>query len=251
MSVLLAVVGLLIGSHVAVVVMRWPDHASAAFARSRCDGCGRGLTPRELMPLLSLVLQRGRCRACSAPIAALHWQAEVGGLAIGLAAGLVADPPVALAGAVFGWLLLALALLDATRFLLPDVLNAALAITGVLAMVLGVGVSPEDCAIGAIAGYASLAAVRHVYWAVRGREGLGGGDPKLLGAVGCWLGWQPLAVLVLTAAMLGLAFVLAQRLRGRRFTADQRLPLGTMLAGAAFCVWLGMHGRWPVQTIAV
>jgi leader peptidase (prepilin peptidase)/N-methyltransferase len=75
---------------------------------------------------------------------------------------------------------------------------------------------------------------------VRGRQGLGGGDPKLFAALGAWLGWVQLPFVLLGAGLLGLAALLLARLRGRRLSGSDRLPLGTLLALAAWPIWLLM-----------
>ncbi|PMU33183.1 prepilin peptidase, partial [Pseudomonas sp. FW305-47B] len=92
--------------------------------------CGVTLAPRDLVPLLSAALARGRCRACGASIDSRHWQIELGCVVIGVLAGLAVPGPVGLAGAVFGWLLLTLAALDIAAFWLPDAVTATLAGAG-------------------------------------------------------------------------------------------------------------------------
>jgi leader peptidase (prepilin peptidase)/N-methyltransferase len=77
---------------------------------------------------------------------------------------------------------------------------------------------------------------------VRGIDAMGGGDPKLFGAIGCWFGWRPLAAVMLGAAVLGLMLVLGQRVRGAKIAADQPLPLGTLLASAAMVMWITRSG---------
>ena len=108
-----------------------------------------------------------------------------------------------LAGALFGWVLLTLALLDAGHFWLPDKLTLPL-------LLLGLAIVNEPPLlhrlIGAAAGYAVLALIALAYRAARGREGLGGGDPKLLAAIGAWLGWQALPFVLLAASLAGLAW---------------------------------------------
>jgi leader peptidase (prepilin peptidase)/N-methyltransferase len=100
---------------------------------------------------------------------------------------------------------------------------------------LAFGISKSDALIGAGAGYLGLAAVAAAYRSLRGREGLGGGDPILLGGIGAWLGWQVLPTILLFAALSGLAFAVVQRLFRPRRTAwqIQRIPLGTCLIFAA------------------
>ncbi|WP_267414760.1 prepilin peptidase, partial [Sphingomonas sp. GC_Shp_4] len=111
-AAMLGVLGAILGSFIAALVSRWPEGRSVMRGRSACDGCGRTLSSLELVPLLSALWLRGRCRRCGVRIAPLHWIIELAALAIGAAAGWVAPGVVGIAGAVFGWLLLALAALD-------------------------------------------------------------------------------------------------------------------------------------------
>ena len=111
--ILLGILGAVFGSFIATVAIRWPQGRSALQGRSACDGCDKALAAYELIPLFSFVLQRGRCRACGKAIHLAHPATEIAGLAIGVAAGLVAPGWEGVAGAVFGWLLLALAALPA------------------------------------------------------------------------------------------------------------------------------------------
>lgn len=239
--VLLGLLGAVFGSFIATMAIRWPEGRSVAKGRSACDSCGATLTAAELVPVLSYLVQRGRCRRCDGRIAPSHWWTEVAGLAIGAVAGIVAPGIAGVGGAVFGWLLLALAVLDLAAFWLPNVLNAALALAGLAAGLLPVGPPLSDRLIGGVAGFAMLWLVARGYKALRGRQGLGGGDPKLFGAIGCWIGWQDLPLVLLAASLIGLAAVLGMMARGRRVRATDRLPFGVMLAAGAWAVWLGPH----------
>ena len=236
--VALGVLGAILGSFIATLVIRWPEGRSVLRGRSACDHCGTTLTPRDLVPLLSAALARGRCRACGGRIDARHWQIELAALWIGAAAGIVAPGPVGIAGAVFGWLLLALAALDITDYWLPDRLTATLALAGLASGIAGVAPDMSDRLIGGAAGFASLWAIGAAYKAVRGREGLGGGDPKLLGGIGLWLGWAMLPAVLLLAALTGLALVLAGVVRGQAARMDDKAPFGALLAIAAYPAWL-------------
>ncbi len=235
--VLLGILGAVFGSFIATVAIRWPQGRSAMQGRSACDGCGKALAGHELVPLLSFLLQRGRCRGCGKAIHLAHPATEVAGLAIGVAAGLVAPGWEGVAGAVFGWLLLALAALDLAAFWLPNVLTAALALAGVID---GFFFAPgwTDRILGGAIGFGLLYLVAFTYRHVRKREGLGGGDPKLFGAIGLWLGASMLAPVLLGASVTGLAVALAMKLSGREIGMTSRLPLGTLLAIAAFPAWL-------------
>ncbi|MEG8039524.1 prepilin peptidase [Sphingomonas sp. LR60] len=237
----LGVLGAVIGSFLATIALRWPQERSVMHGRSACDGCGRTLRSHELIPLLSWLVARGRCRTCGARIDPLHLMIEAGCVGVGIAAALVAPGPAALAGAAFGWLLLLLAVMDARDFWLPDPLVAALALVAAA----GAWLAPpalSERVIGGIGGFALLWLVGAGYRRWRGREGLGGGDPKLFGAIGLALGWRMLPAVLLVAGLVGLGWVLVQRLGGRTIAADDSLPLGTLLAIAAYPAWLLMVG---------
>lgn len=225
--------GAIVGSFLATLVVRWPLERSVVAGRSRCDSCGAMIPARDLVPLVSALLRRGRCRGCSARIDPLHWRIELTAAAIGaLSLGLVPDF-AGLALAAFGLLLLPLAALDWRHFWLPDRLVLVLALAG-LPGGMALGLTLSDQLIGAIAGFASLWLVAFAYRRWRGRPGLGQGDAKLFGAIGLWLGWQSLAPLLAGAAGTGLFIALAAGRRGQ----DQ-LPFGTMLAVVA----------WPIAMV--
>ena len=161
-------------------------------------------------------------------------------MAVGIVAGIAAPGAAGVAGAVFGWLLIALAALDLAAFWLPDRLTGALAASGLGAGLWGIEPSTTDRIIGGIAGFGVLWAIGRGYRMVRHREGLGGGDPKLFGAIGLWLGWRMLPAVLLIACLVGLGVVLFQRLRGRAMARDAAVPLGTLLAIAAYPAWVFM-----------
>lgn len=231
---LLGVLGAVFGSFIAVIAIRWPA-GEQANGRSRCDTCGAGLGAGELIPLLSFLIQRGRCRHCSARIKRSHLVIELIGLAIGIVAGAVAPGVSGVAGAVFGWLLLALGAIDLAAFWLPNRLVAALSVAGLASGAAGLPPSWMERAIGGLAGFGALWLVAALYRRLRGRMGLGGGDPKLFGAIGLWLGWRALPGVLLAACVIGLVWAVAARMPG-----DTRLPLGTLLAVAAFGTWIAV-----------
>lgn len=236
----LGLLGALLGSFIAALVIRWPQGRSVTRGRSACDGCGHTLGPRELVPLLSAALQRGRCRRCGAAIDPLHWRIEAAAAAIGALSGCVAPSWIGLAGAVFGWLLLALAALDLVAFWLPDRLTGLLAAAGATVGAIGLEPPLSDRLIGGVAGYAVLAGIALGYKAWRGRDGMGGGDPKLMGAIGLWLGWRMLPAVLVIASLIGLGIAVFAQARGRGLAGDTPLPFGAMLAAAAYPGWLVM-----------
>lgn len=147
-------------------------------------------------------------------------------------------------GALLAWQLLLLALLDAEHFWLPLPLTLTLAATGLLA---SAAAGPEAliaAAIGAAAGWATLAAVALAYRKLRGHDGLGGGDAWLLAGGGAWVGWISLPTVLVWAALGGLAAVGAMTLAGRPVGRTQHLPFGVALAFGVWLAWLyGPIGR--------
>jgi leader peptidase (prepilin peptidase)/N-methyltransferase len=240
--VALGVLGAIIGSFLATLVIRWPAGRSVMAGRSHCDSCDVALEPRDLVPLLSALSAGGRCRHCAAPIDPRHWQIELAAAVIGILASVAVPGPAALAGAAFGWLLLALAALDMAAYWLPDRLTATLALGGAITGAIGINPPLIDRLVGGLVGLAGLWAVGQGYRLWRKREGLGGGDPKLFGAIGLWLGWAMLPVVLLIAALTGLAVVLVGMVAGRPAKLDDRVPFGALLAIAAYPAWLFLLG---------
>ncbi|HET9398334.1 MAG TPA: prepilin peptidase [Sphingomicrobium sp.] len=227
-AILGAISGAIVGSFLATLVIRLPRGEQAVVGRSRCDRCQHALGPLELVPILSRLWLRGRCRACNAAIDPTHVQLEICAAIVGAAAMWLAPDASGLALALFGWLLLPLAWLDWRHLWLPDRLVLPLALGG-LAFGGLLGASLVDRIIGGLTGWAALTLILLTYRLARGREGLGHGDPKLLGAIGLWLGWMPLAPLLALAAALGIAVALA-----RGLSRKDSLPFGTMLAIVAW-----------------
>jgi leader peptidase (prepilin peptidase)/N-methyltransferase len=232
------VLGLVIGSFLATLLIRWPAGRSMIGGRSACDACGAVLGPLELVPLVSWLVRRGRCRHCGAAIDSRHVAVELAAALIGIVAALAHPLPLALVTATFGWWLLLIASLDLEHQWLPDLLTLPLLALGLLAAYAGFGPPLAERAIGAAIGWTALAAIAFLYRRLRGREGMGGGDPKMFGAIGAWVGAWTLPAILLGAGLLGLAAVLAMRLRGEKVSATTRLPLGALMALAAWPAWL-------------
>lgn len=196
-----------------------------------------GLAPVLAAPLVGLGLARfGRAygaRLAASPLAAV---------ALAVALWACAAPPSGgpWVGAVFGWVLIGLAAIDARRLVLPDALTAPLLAAGLARAIICAGDprAPDvsAAAVGALAGGATLWLVAWAHARVAGRAGLGMGDVKLFAALGAWLGWQALPETLLIASLSGLAMAaLCERMRRRR-----RIAFGPHLAAAG---WLGLiHG---------
>ncbi len=249
-----AVIGLCVGSFLNVVIHRLPKMMERGWAdqcaelagrepeakprydlvvpRSACPACGHAITAIENIPVVSWLALRGRCRACKAPISPRYPVVE-------LVAGALAVAAVwqfgagwkGLAACAFLWTLLALAFIDADTQLLPDDLTLPLLWGGLVANLFGLFVPLASAVVGAIAGYLVLWAVYWLFKLVRGKEGMGYGDFKLLAALGAWLGWPMLPQIVLVSSVLGaVGGILMIVLKGRDKAVP--LPYGPWLAGA-------------------
>ncbi len=200
--------------------------------RSACPSCGHRITVLENVPLISWLALRGKCSACGVRISARYPLVELaGGVVAGYAAWRFGFSLAALGAMLFCWTLIALAVIDLDTQLLPDDLTLLLVWTG-LAFNLGGTFAPLSSAvIGAIAGYLFLWAV---YWAFKlatGKEGMGYGDFKLLAAIGAWLGWQALPLVVLLSSIVG-ATVGISLMVFARHGRDRPIPFGPYLAAA-------------------
>ncbi|MBP0494946.1 prepilin peptidase [Pararoseomonas indoligenes] len=236
-----------VGSFLGVLIRRLPRGEPVALSRSRCEACGRNLGALDLVPLVSHAALRGRCRGCAAPIPSFHWKVELAalGVALWVVLGAVLAPGDAGPGRLWadlalGWTLLALAWIDLEHGRLPDVLTLPLVVGGLGATLALEPWALTDHAIGAVLGYAAFRLVALAYRAWRGREGLGGGDAKLLAAAGAWVGWQGLDAVVVIAALAGLATALVRRRPGEPLGATTSLPFGPGLAFGLLLVRL--HG---------
>ncbi|WP_068077521.1 prepilin peptidase [Novosphingobium lentum] len=243
---LAAIVGATVGSFINTALVRMPEGRSIVSGCSACDSCGRRLTFRELVPIVSYIAQRGKCRTCAAPIGRWQLVCELAGAGIALAALLaVSDGMTGLAAMVMGWQLLLLALLDARHLWLPTRLTAVLAGSGLVAAIVR-SHDPGTLAValgGGAIGYAMLALVAAIYRRSRGRDGMGQGDPPLMGAVGLWLGPLGVVEVLLGASIIGIVGAIALMLAGRKVdgrevAADTALPLGTCIAVAAWPLFL-------------
>jgi leader peptidase (prepilin peptidase)/N-methyltransferase len=228
-----------VGSLLGVLIRRLPRGEKVALSRSRCESCGAALGPLDLVPLLSWLWLRGRCRHCGAPIDPFHWHIELAAVAVAASAVVAAgDASLAWLGCGLGWTLLALAWIDIEWLILPDALTLPLLLAGLGATWLTAPEALADAAIGAALGWLVFAAVAAGYRALRKREGLGGGDAKLLAAAGAWLGWQALPDVMLLAAVTALAATAALRLARRQAFNGAPLAFGPWLALAIWLVWL-------------
>jgi len=229
-----------VGSFLGVLVRRLPLARPVVLDRSRCEGCGAALAPRDLVPLVSYAVLRGCCRQCGRAIGRFHPAIELAALAVAAwavwADSDAAWPDAAWPDCVLGWGLLALAWIDWNHMRLPDALTLPLIPAGLAAAWWEDPGLAMDHAVAAAGGYLLFRGVAWAYRRLRGREGLGQGDAKLLAVAGAWVGVAGLSWVLLGGALIGL---LLAAVRGRAL-AGAPVPFGPPLALALWIVRL--HG---------
>jgi leader peptidase (prepilin peptidase)/N-methyltransferase len=237
--------GVAIGSFLNVVIHRGPAlwglvdgdsrRGGLVGPRSYCPACHAPIARRHLIPLISYLALKGKCAACGAKIPARYPAVELlGGLitsAALIAFGLTGQ---ALAAALFGLALIALAAIDLETGFLPDAITLPLIGAGLTANAFGVFVPFGQAAIGAVLGYSALWLIGAAYERLRGREGLGLGDAKLLAAIGAWTGWAALPAVLFVGAAATLAVVAAAGASGQGRKFDEPIPFGPGLCAAGF-----------------
>jgi leader peptidase (prepilin peptidase)/N-methyltransferase len=203
-----------------------PDAAPAynlVVPRSACPACGHRITALENIPVVSWLALRGRCSACKASIPIRYPIVEaLGGLLAACAIWHFGLTPHGVGACLLLWALLALTVIDLDTQMLPDDLTLPLLWTGLVFNLGGVFAALPDAVIGAVAGYLSLWTIYWLFKLIRGKEGMGYGDFKLLAALGAWLGWQLLPLIVLLSSVVGATIGIALIVfRGR----DHEIPM--------------------------
>jgi leader peptidase (prepilin peptidase)/N-methyltransferase len=227
-----------VGSFLGVLILRLPEGRPVTTGRSACDHCGHRLGARDLVPFLSYLLSHGRCRHCGEAIGLFPVAVEAAAVGVAGWAAAAADGPGVWLACVLGWTLLTAAWIDLRTMILPDVLTLPLLLSG---LVVTAAISPAalaDHALAAALGYLVLFGTARAYRRLRGRDGLGLGDAKLLAALGAWLGLSSLPIVLVVAACAGLAAAGAAMLFGKRVTASTAIPFGPCLAMAGWLCWL-------------
>lgn len=216
--------------------------------RSRCPACGHRIRALENIPLASYLWLGGKCAACGARIGLKYPLVELlAGAGAAYSAWHFGPSLAAVGAAAFVWFTIALAFIDQETGLLPDDLTLLLLWTG-LAINLGAAFVPiRDAVIGALAGYLSLWLVYWGYRLATGKEGMGYGDFKMNAAVGAFLGWKMLPLVILLSSLVGLAFGALQMFAARgRWDAGFRFHFGPYLAiaGVIALYWGESIVRW-------
>lgn len=256
---LAALFGLLTGSFLNVVIYRVPvmmERGWTLFAKehlqleltevekqpfnllkpdSRCQHCGTPIKPWQNIPVISYILLRGQCGSCQTPISIRYPAIELlTAVMFAVVAIVYGWSWLTLTGLVLTAFLIALTFIDADTQYLPDQLTLPLIWLGLLANYAGGLVSLQQAVLGAVCGYMSLWLLNFVHKLLRGFDGMGAGDFKLLAALGAWLGAAVLPVIVFVAALVGV--VAAVVLKAAK---SQPIAFGPCLAIAGWLVWIG------------
>ncbi|MBK8175508.1 MAG: prepilin peptidase [Rhodospirillales bacterium] len=227
-----------IGSFLGVVVERLPEGEPLVFGRSRCDYCGHTLAVRDLIPLVSWFAAQRRCRYCGTPLGWFYPNIEVAALLVAIWAALTISGPMMWVSCGLGWALLTLAVIDIRHLILPDVITLPL-LAGGLVTIFAIDPSMLDQhALAAVLGFGVFWLIATGYRKLRGQEGLGLGDAKLLAAAGAWVSWQGLPGVVFFGAASALLVVLLRIALGADIGSRRHLPFGPYLCLATWLVWL-------------
>jgi leader peptidase (prepilin peptidase)/N-methyltransferase len=280
LTVCVAFLGLCVGSFLNVVAYRLPRMIEQDFRReareflrlpvrperqpvslsspsSSCPACGVGIKPWHNLPVVGWLMLRGRCANCAKPISVQYPLVELftGVLSVACVWRFGYSPQL-MAALVLTWALVALTVTDLHTMYLPDNITLPLLWLGLVLSTVPMFAEARSAIIGAAAGYGVLWSV---YWAFKlatGKEGMGYGDFKLMGALGAWFGWQALPQIVLLSALVGAAIGIAL-MAARKVEWSSRIPFGPYIAGAGWIalIWgdeinrtyLGMAGLGPAS----
>jgi leader peptidase (prepilin peptidase)/N-methyltransferase len=257
------VLGLLVGSFLNVVIHRLPKMLQADWQQqcavlleqeppkqttltlskpnSTCPSCGHAIKPWENIPIISYLCLRGKCSQCKTPISIRYPLIEaVSGLLCVLVAYKFGASYTTVACLGLTWALIALTMIDADTQLLPDNITLPLLWAGLITNYFGLLTTLESALWGAVAGYLSLWSVYWLFKLITGKEGMGYGDFKLLAALGAWLGWQMLPIVILLSSVVGAVIGISMMLiKGR----DRNIPIpfGPYLAIAGWVALIWGH----------
>lgn len=259
-TILVGLFSLLIGSFLNVVIYRFPlmmkrdwQAQCAELAgndppetevfnlnqpRSHCPQCKTMIKAWQNIPILSYVLLRGKCKICQHPISIRYPSIEaLTGIASVLVAYFFGFGWPCLAALLLTWTLIALTFIDVDHQLLPDNLTLPLLWLGLFANLFGLFTDLRSAVLGAIAGYLILWIVYQAFKLITGKEGMGYGDFKLLGALGAWLGWQYLPTIIILSSVVGI-IIGGGLMLIRRQQSQIPIPFGPYLACAGFIALL-------------
>jgi leader peptidase (prepilin peptidase)/N-methyltransferase len=239
------VIGLCVGSFANVVIWRWPENWSIIWPPSHCPRCFSAIVPHDNIPVLSWLMLRGRCRSCGGRISLRYPAVEVlVGLGFAAVVWRFGWTMTTLELSYFFFALVVVSFIDMDRMILPDIFT----FSGMALGLIGAAINPErsfsDAVYGLALGGGVLWTVAFIYSRVRGEEGMGGGDVKLLAWIGATLGWKSVVFVLLFSSLLGSGAGLVAAIRSRQ-GLQTRIPFGPYLALGA--VVYAFAGDWLVD----
>jgi leader peptidase (prepilin peptidase)/N-methyltransferase len=271
-----ALLGLVVGSFLNVVIYRlpvmmektWRSECEAflglkqtgaesgaafnlVFPRSRCPHCQHPISARENIPLLSYMLLAGRCSQCRSPISLRYPLVELGTALVSALVAWKLGPSWQTAWALpLSWSLMCLSAIDIDQHLLPDSITLPLLWLGLFLSLFGVFTDSHSSIVGAIAGYLCFWLVFHAFKLLTGKEGMGYGDFKLLAAIGGWLGWKMLPVVIMLSSLVG-AIVGISLIVFARHERSKPIPFGPylVLGGLIALFWGEPLTKYYLQSI--
>ncbi len=242
-AVFVAVAGLFIGSFLNVCIYRIPRDESVIWPASHCPGCGEKIKPWDNIPLVSYLLLRGRCRGCSERISPRYPLVEA--LSALLAVSLLYRFGLTVSfGIYYAWacVLLVITFIDIDYQIIPDRFSIGGIIAG-LVLVYWLPVTYRDALIGLVLGAGLLTAVIYGYYFLTGKQGMGGGDVKLLGMIGVFTGWEGVLFTIFMGSLIGTMFGIPWAFL-RKKDLKAAIPFGPFLALGAL-----IYVLWGTQTI--
>lgn len=257
-----ALLGLMVGSFLNVVIHRMPkmmeqqwraecaelDGKAAAqterynliVPRSRCPACAQPITALQNIPVVSYLVLGGKCAGCKARISPRYPFVEIlSGALAGYTAWRFGPTLAGLGALLFAWAMIVLTFIDLDTFYLPDDITLPLLWAGLLFNLGNAHIDLQSAVIGAVAGYLALWTVFWLFKLATGKEGMGYGDFKLLAAIGAWLGWQVLPLVILMSSFVGMIIYISLMVLGRH-NRETPIPFGPYLAIAGIIALL--HG---------
>ena len=213
-------------------------HFNLLIPASRCPHCNHRISPLENIPVISYLLLKGRCTECGTAISPRYPLVELTTALMSIIAALHFGYSLQMLMALgFTWALVPLFLIDFDHQILPDSITLPLLWAGLFLSLFNVFIDAHSSIIGALAGYLSLWSIFHLFKLATGKEGMGYGDFKLLAAIGAWVGWQALPVVILFSSVVGASIgIMLILFKGRDHS--QPMPFGPFLAAAGWMTLL-------------
>ncbi|WHZ24139.1 MAG: Leader peptidase (Prepilin peptidase) / N-methyltransferase [Nitrospira sp.] len=222
--------GAVIGSFLNVCIHRLPREESVAWPASHCPSCGQPIAAYDNIPVISYLMLRGRCRACRAPISIRYPLVEaVNAIAYGIVFWMFGFTATACIYAALISALIVVTGTDVSHYMIPDTVTLPGIVIGLLGAVLILPVGIVDSLLGVLVGGGSLWFLAWVSPYIFGKEGMGGGDIKLMAMVGSFIGWQPALLAIMIGSLLG-SVIGGGLMAARVMRREQYIPFGPFLA---------------------